>query len=87
MSGNYKKLPYLNEITKRKFCVSKKNMGLCLYILLKLTDAPLILLNKMQYVVCTALYKKLRMSDSPVKMWSTDSLESEIMHGNEKYGE
>ena len=42
----------------------------------------------MQYVVCTALYiKKLRMSDSPVKIWSTDSIGSAIMHGNEKYGE
>ena len=32
MSGNDEKLPVLNELTKRKFLVSEKNMGLCLYI-------------------------------------------------------
>ena len=31
MSGNNEKLPYLYEITKRKFLVNDKNMGLCLY--------------------------------------------------------
>ena len=32
MSGNDEKLPVLNELIKRKFLVSDKNMGLCLYI-------------------------------------------------------
>ena len=32
MSGNDEKLPYLHEITKRKFLVSDTNMGLCLYM-------------------------------------------------------
>ena len=31
MSGNNEKLPYLHKITKSKFLVSDKNMGLCLY--------------------------------------------------------
>ena len=32
MSGNDEKLPCLHELAKRKFVVSDKNMGLCLYI-------------------------------------------------------
>ena len=34
MSGNDEKLPCLHELSKRKFLVNDKNMGLCLYILI-----------------------------------------------------